>query len=57
MDIHAAVVSSFDNPPRYEPFDLPAPSDGDQALVDVLAAGLHPRVRTGASGVRTVLVP
>jgi NADPH:quinone reductase-like Zn-dependent oxidoreductase len=50
MDVHAAVVRSFDNPPRYEPFDLPAPSDGDQALVDVLAVGLHPRVRTGASG-------
>ncbi|MFE2431664.1 zinc-binding dehydrogenase [Streptomyces sp. NPDC059373] len=50
MDIHAAVVSSFDNPPRYEPFDLPAPSDEDQALVDVLAVGLHPRVRSGASG-------
>ncbi|MFF0016324.1 hypothetical protein [Streptomyces sp. NPDC005374] len=50
MDVHAAVVSSFDTLPRYEPFDLPAPSDEDQALVDVLAVGLHPRVRTGASG-------
>ena len=50
MDIHAAVVRSFDKPPRYEPFDLSAPSDGDQALVDVLAVGLHPRVRSGASG-------
>ena len=50
MDIHAAVVRSFDKPPRYEPFDLPAPSDGDQALVDVLAVGLRPRVRSGASG-------
>lgn len=50
MDIHAAVVSSFDAPPRYGPFDLPAPSGPDQALVDVLATGLHPRVRTGASG-------
>ena len=50
MDINAAVVSSFDKPPRYEPFDLTAPADDDQALVDVLAVGLHPRVRTGASG-------
>jgi NADPH:quinone reductase-like Zn-dependent oxidoreductase len=50
MDVHAAVVRSFANPPRYESFDLPAPSDGDQALVEVLAVGLHPRVRTGASG-------
>jgi NADPH:quinone reductase-like Zn-dependent oxidoreductase len=50
MDIHAAVVRSFDHPPRYEPFDLPAPAGRDQALVDVLAVGLHPRVRSGASG-------
>ena len=50
MDIHAAVVRSFDNPPRYEPFDLPAPSDEDQAVVEVLATGLHPRVRSGAAG-------
>ncbi|MFD4600365.1 zinc-binding alcohol dehydrogenase family protein [Streptomyces sp. NPDC058464] len=51
MDIHAAVVSSFDSPPRYEPFDLPTPlADNGRELVDVLAVGLHPRVRTGASG-------
>ncbi|MFI6251854.1 zinc-binding dehydrogenase [Streptomyces sp. NPDC051016] len=50
MEIRAAVVSSFDKPPRHESFDLPAPSGEDQALVDVLAVGLHPRVRTGASG-------
>ncbi|MFJ9243540.1 zinc-binding dehydrogenase [Streptomyces sp. NPDC101776] len=50
MDVHAAVVHSFDAPPRYEPFDLPAPTDEDQELIDVLAVGLHPRVRTGASG-------
>ena len=50
MDIHAAVVRSFDNPPRYEPFDLPVPSDEDQAVVEVLASGLHPRVRSGAAG-------
>src|SRR5512142_3000306 len=50
MDIDAAVVSSFDHPPRWEPFDLPAPADEDQEIVDVLAVGLHPRVRSGASG-------
>ena len=50
MDIHAAVVDAFDQPPRYRVFDLPAPEGDDQALVDVLAVGLHPRVRTGASG-------
>ena len=50
MDVHAAVVRSFDKPPRYELFDLPAPSGRYQATVDVLAVGLHPRVRSGASG-------
>ncbi|MEZ0109569.1 NADPH:quinone reductase-like Zn-dependent oxidoreductase [Catenulispora sp. EB89] len=50
MEIQAAVVSSFDDPPRYEPFELPAPAGEDQELVDVVAVGLHPRVRTDASG-------
>jgi NADPH:quinone reductase-like Zn-dependent oxidoreductase len=47
--VYAAVVRSFDQPPRYEEFAAPSPSEG-QVLVDVLAAGLHPRVRSGASG-------
>jgi len=46
----AAVVRSFDAPPRYEDFDLPPPSGPDDVILDVLAAGLHPRVRSGASG-------
>jgi NADPH:quinone reductase-like Zn-dependent oxidoreductase len=50
MQIQAAVVRSFDEPPHYGPFDLPDRLDDDQAVVDVLAVGLHPRVRTGASG-------
>ncbi|MEV6842481.1 zinc-binding alcohol dehydrogenase family protein [Actinoplanes sp. NPDC051411] len=50
METLAAVVSSFDRPPRYASFDLPSPSSADEVVVDVLAAGLHPRVRTGASG-------
>lgn len=50
MESFAAVVSSFDHPPRYEAFDLPSPSGDDEVVVDVLAVGLHPRVRTGASG-------
>ncbi len=50
MSMHAAVVRSFDHPPRYEIFDTPEPSGADEALADVLAAGLHPRVRTGAAG-------
>jgi NADPH:quinone reductase-like Zn-dependent oxidoreductase len=48
--MHAAVVRSFDHPPRYEPFDLP-PAEGEHAaVVEVAAAALHPRVRSGASG-------
>jgi len=48
--MNAAVVTSFDEPPHYQQFDVPTPSNDDQALVDVLAAGLHPRVRTDAAG-------
>jgi NADPH:quinone reductase-like Zn-dependent oxidoreductase len=47
--MHAAVVHSFDNPPRYEEFGTPEPADG-QVVVDMIAAGLHPRVRSGANG-------
>jgi NADPH:quinone reductase-like Zn-dependent oxidoreductase len=47
--MHAAVVRSFDHSPRYEEFATPDPADG-QLLVDMLAAGLHPRVRSGANG-------
>jgi len=50
MSMHAAVVRSFDRPPRYETYDTPEPAGPDERLVDVLAAGLHPRVRSGASG-------
>jgi NADPH:quinone reductase-like Zn-dependent oxidoreductase len=48
--MHAAVVTSFDEPPHYEEFDVPTPKNGEQDVVDVLAVGLHPRVRTDASG-------
>jgi len=50
MSMRAAVVRSFDRPPHYEDFDTPVPAGTNEALVDVLAVGLHPRVRTGASG-------
>ena len=50
MRMHAAVVRSFDHAPRYELFDTPEPAGPDESLVDVLAVGLHPRVRTSASG-------
>src|ERR1700722_16081262 len=48
--MHATVVRSFDRPPRYEEFPAPQPRDEHELLVDVLAAGLHPRVRSGAAG-------
>jgi NADPH:quinone reductase-like Zn-dependent oxidoreductase len=50
MDMHAAVVRSFDHPPRYGSFPVPQPTGPDETLVEVLAAGLHPRVRSGAAG-------
>lgn len=46
----AAVVSSFDTAPRFDDFDLRVPADGDAMVVDVLAAGLHPRVLSQANG-------
>jgi NADPH:quinone reductase-like Zn-dependent oxidoreductase len=46
----AAVVSSFDSAPRYQEFPAPVPAGADEMLVDVLAAGLHPRVRSQANG-------
>jgi NADPH:quinone reductase-like Zn-dependent oxidoreductase len=48
--MHAAVVTSFAEPPHYQQFEVPQPASGDEVLVDVLAVGLHPRVRTGAAG-------
>jgi NADPH:quinone reductase-like Zn-dependent oxidoreductase len=48
--MQAAVVTSFDAPPRYLEFAVPTPTEKDQELVEVLAVGLHPRVRTDASG-------
>ena len=46
----AAVVSSFGVPPRYGDFPDPAPGGDDAMVVDVLATGLHPRVRSQADG-------
>jgi NADPH:quinone reductase-like Zn-dependent oxidoreductase len=48
--MHAAVVRSFDLPPHYETFQTPEPEGEHEIAVDVLAAGLHPRVRSGAAG-------
>jgi NADPH:quinone reductase-like Zn-dependent oxidoreductase len=46
----AAVVSSFDHPPRFADIPRPAPSTEHEITLDVLAAGLHPRVRSQANG-------
>ena len=46
----AAVVSAFDHPPRYAEFPTPTASGPDEQVVEVIATGLHPRVRSQASG-------
>ena len=46
----AAVVTAFDAAPRYLDFPDPVARDKGQVVVDVLAAGLHPRVRSQADG-------
>lgn len=48
--MHAAVVRTYAEPPRYEEFRTPEPDGEHEIAVEVLAAGLHPRVRSGASG-------
>lgn len=48
--MHAAVVSRFGSSPRYEEFPAPVPTGPDEEVIDVVAAGLHPRVRSQASG-------
>jgi NADPH:quinone reductase-like Zn-dependent oxidoreductase len=47
--MRAAVVTEFGSAPRFEDFPVPVPDEGE-LLVDVLAAGLHPRVRSQADG-------
>ena len=46
----AAVVSSFGTAPRYEEFSAPTATGDDDMVIDVIAAGLHPRVRSQADG-------
>lgn len=48
--MHAAVVRSFDSAPRYGEFPVPNANGSNEMVVDVLAAGLHPRVRSQADG-------
>ena len=49
-NMNAAVVTNFGEPPHYQQFEVPEPTGDGQALVNVLAVGLHPRVRTDARG-------
>ena len=46
----AAVVSTFDSAPRYQDFPEPEAYGAHELLVEVLAAGLHPRVRSQSDG-------
>lgn len=46
----AAVITAFDQPPRYGDIAEPAPQGGQDMVVDVLAAGLHHLARAQASG-------
>jgi NADPH:quinone reductase-like Zn-dependent oxidoreductase len=50
VGMKAAVVSSFGTAPRYEEFPVPAAAGDDDMVIDMIAAGLHPRVRSQADG-------
>ncbi|GAA2229077.1 zinc-binding alcohol dehydrogenase family protein [Herbiconiux moechotypicola] len=45
----AAVISDFDRAPRWQEFPEPEPGPSEE-VVDVVAAALHPRVRSQADG-------
>lgn len=47
--MNAALVESFQSPPRYAEFEDPRPQPGESAI-RVLAAGLHPIVKSLAKG-------
>jgi len=46
----AAVVCSLGAAPRYQEFPAPAAAGDHDMVIDVIAAGLHPRVRSQADG-------
>ena len=48
--VRAAVVTSFGTPPTCQDFPAPTPRAPNEVLVDVVASGLHPRVRSQADG-------
>jgi NADPH:quinone reductase-like Zn-dependent oxidoreductase len=43
-------VRAFDQPPHYEDFPDPVAANDDELVVEVVAAALHPRVRSQANG-------
>ena len=47
--MNAAVVDSFENPPRFATFADPTPT-AEEVLINVTAAGLHPIVKALAKG-------
>ena len=51
--MNAAVVTSFAEPPHYQPFEVPQPNGADEFIVDVLAVGLHPRSAAARPGPTT----
>lgn len=48
--MHAAVVTRFDRAPQYLEFADPQARHSDDEVVEVVAAALHPRVRSQADG-------
>ena len=46
----AAIVTTFGEPPVYADAPEPVAASGDEAVVEVLAAALSPRVRSQAAG-------
>ena len=48
--MHAALVTSYDEPPRYTEVPDPVAHTARDVVVHVVAAGLHPRVRSQADG-------
>ena len=50
LAMKAAVVNDFSQPPRYEDVRDPVARGSGEVVVEVLAAGLHPRVRSQAGG-------
>ncbi|MBB3606667.1 NADPH:quinone reductase-like Zn-dependent oxidoreductase [Mycolicibacterium sp. BK556] len=48
--MYAAVVTDFAKPPAYQDFPQPTATADSEVVVDVIAAGLHPLVRSRAAG-------